>query len=61
MKYSEIEAREECARCGIDPDEICVENGLFNWMVVNRQRFTVDAGCGLAVIEPWHFFDTKME
>jgi hypothetical protein len=33
----EIEAREECARCGIDPDEICADGGVLAWMVVDQQ------------------------
>ncbi len=34
----EIEAREECARRGIDPDEICADGGVTAWMVVDRER-----------------------
>lgn len=33
----EIEAREECARCGIDPDEICADGGVTAWMVVDQE------------------------
>lgn len=33
----EIWAREECARRGIDPDEICADGGVEAWMVVARQ------------------------
>ena len=32
----EIWAREECARRGIDPDEICADGGVEAWMVVAR-------------------------
>ena len=32
----EIEAREECARRGIDPDEICADGGVTAWMVVDK-------------------------
>jgi hypothetical protein len=32
----EIEAREECARRGLDPDEICADGGVTAWMVVNK-------------------------
>lgn len=34
----EIEAREECARLGVDPDEVCADGGVLAWMVVD-QRF----------------------
>lgn len=34
----EIEAREECARRGIDPDEICADGGVLAWMVVDQER-----------------------
>ena len=34
----EIEAREECARRGIDPDEICADGGVTAWMVVDQER-----------------------
>ena len=34
----EIEAREECARRDIDPDEICADGGVTAWMVVDRER-----------------------
>lgn len=33
----EIEAREECARRGIDPDEICADGGVEAWMVVDQE------------------------
>lgn len=33
----EIEAREECARLGIDPDEICADGGVTAWMVVDKE------------------------
>lgn len=33
----EIEAREECARRGIDPDEICADGGVTAWMVVDQE------------------------
>jgi len=33
----EIEAREECIRRGIDPDEICADNGVTAWMVIDRE------------------------
>jgi hypothetical protein len=33
----EIEAREECARRGIDPDEICADGGVLAWMVVAKE------------------------
>lgn len=33
----EIEAREECARLGIDPDEICADGGIEAWMVVAQE------------------------
>jgi hypothetical protein len=35
----EIEAREECARRGIDPDEICADGGVTAWMVVDQERW----------------------
>lgn len=34
----EIEAREECERLGIDPDEICADGGVTAWMVVDKER-----------------------
>jgi hypothetical protein len=37
----EIEAREECARRGIDPDEICADGGVTAWMVVDQERTLV--------------------
>ncbi len=33
----EIEAREECARRGIDPNEICSDGGVEAWMVVDNE------------------------
>lgn len=33
----EIEAREECARRGIDTDEICADGGVVAWMVVDKE------------------------
>ncbi len=33
----EIEAREECARRGIDPDELCADGGVEAWMVVGQE------------------------
>jgi hypothetical protein len=33
----EIWAREECARRGIDPDEICADGGVVSWMVVAQE------------------------
>ena len=33
----EIEAREECGRRGIDPDEICADGGVTAWMVVDQE------------------------
>lgn len=33
----EIEAREECARQGIDPDDICADGGVTAWMVVDQE------------------------
>ncbi|ANW00655.1 hypothetical protein LMTR13_11250 [Bradyrhizobium icense] len=35
----EIEAREECARRGIDPDEVCADGGVLAWMVVDQERW----------------------
>lgn len=34
----EIKAREECARRGIDPDDICADGGVTAWMVVDQER-----------------------
>lgn len=34
----ESEAREECERRGIDPDEICADGGVLAWMVVAQER-----------------------
>jgi hypothetical protein len=33
----EIEAREECARRGIEPDELCADGGVEAWMVVAQE------------------------
>ncbi|MBZ9973462.1 hypothetical protein LB517_27925 [Mesorhizobium sp. BR1-1-12] len=33
----EIEAREECARRGIDPDANCADGGIDAWMIVARE------------------------
>ena len=33
----EIEAREECARRGIDPDDICADGGVTAWMFVDQE------------------------
>lgn len=33
----EIEAREECARQGIDPDDVCADGGILAWMVVAQE------------------------
>jgi hypothetical protein len=33
----EREAREECDRRGIDPDELCADGGVLAWMVVDRE------------------------
>lgn len=33
----EIEAREECARQGLDPDDICADGGVTAWMVVDQE------------------------
>lgn len=33
----EQEAREECERRGIDPDEICADGGILAWMVVEKE------------------------
>jgi hypothetical protein len=35
----EIKARAECARRGIDPDEICADGGVTAWMVVDQERW----------------------
>lgn len=34
----EIEAREECVRRGIDPDELCADGGIDAWMAVDQER-----------------------
>lgn len=33
----EIEAREECERRGIDPDEVCADGGVLAWMIVDQE------------------------
>ena len=33
----ELEAREECERRGIDPDEVCADGGVLAWMVADQQ------------------------
>lgn len=33
----EKEAREECKRRGIDPDEVCADGGVEAWMVVDKE------------------------
>lgn len=35
--FGEREAREECARRGIDPDELCADGGIEAWMVVAKE------------------------
>lgn len=35
--YDKREAREECARRGIDPDELCADGGVEAWMVVAKE------------------------
>lgn len=35
--YDKHEAREECARRGIDPDELCADGGIEAWMIVARE------------------------
>ncbi|MGX9443917.1 hypothetical protein ACWX0K_15245 [Nitrobacteraceae bacterium UC4446_H13] len=42
--------RDECARRGIDPDELCADGGVTAEMVVAKE---IGAGCGQAVITPW--------
>jgi len=40
----EMEAREECERRGIDPDEVCADGGVMAWQVVDQElfnRFTI--------------------
>jgi len=34
---SEIEARRECERLGIDPDIDCADGGIVAWMVVDQE------------------------
>ncbi len=33
----ELDAREECDRRGIDPDEFCADGGVTAWMVVAKE------------------------
>lgn len=33
----ELEARQECERRGIDPDEECADGGVLAWMVVDKE------------------------
>jgi len=33
----EAEARKECTRRGIDPDDICADGGVTAWMVVDQE------------------------
>ena len=43
----EIDAREECVRRGIDPDEVCADGGVLAWMVMDqeiRDRSTARSG-----------------
>jgi hypothetical protein len=35
----ELDAREECKRRGIDPDDICADGGVTAWMVVDKELF----------------------
>ena len=35
----EQEARDECERRGIDPDEICADGGVTAWMVVDKELY----------------------
>lgn len=37
----EIWAREECARRGIDPDELCADGGIEAWMVVAQEAMPI--------------------
>jgi hypothetical protein len=30
-------AREECARLGLDPDELCADGGVEAWMIVEKE------------------------
>ena len=34
---AEIAARAECARLGVDPDELCADGGITSWMVVDKE------------------------
>jgi len=33
----ELEAREECERRGIGPDDVCADGGVLAWMVVDQE------------------------
>lgn len=33
----EADARDECQRLGIDPDEICADGGVTAWMIVDQE------------------------
>lgn len=33
----EIEAREECARRGLDPDDYAADGGVLVWMVIDQE------------------------
>lgn len=33
----EQEARQECARRGINPDELCADGGIEAWMIVDKE------------------------
>lgn len=44
----ETEARKECARLGVDPDEICADGGVEAWMVVAKETESLAAGMALA-------------
>ena len=39
----ELEAREECRRRGIDPDDICADGGVEAWMIVAQELATTPA------------------
>lgn len=45
----EIEAREECARRGLDPDDIAADGGVTVWMVVDKEirETSADPNVGL--------------
>lgn len=42
----ELWAREECARRGIDPDELCADGGVEAWMVVANEPPGTCTRCG---------------